>query len=152
MDIEKTCAFTGHRNVGKDLDIKKLSTLIESLIKRGKHTFLNGMARGFDLISAQCVLDLKRFYPDVKLIACVPCPQQDKYFNEEDKKSYAYVLENCDEVKLISNKYYKSCMLTRNRFMVDNSSVLIAYDRGEDGGTDYTLDYAKNKNIEIYIV
>ncbi len=152
MDIKTTCAFTGHRNVGDDFSVKKLTLLLEKLIQNGIDTFLNGMARGFDLIAAQCVSELKKSYPDIKLIACVPCPDQDKYFTEEDKKTYASVLENCDEVKLLSRKYYKGCMFMRNRYMVDNCSVLVAYDRGYDGGTDYTVGYAKNKEIEIYIV
>ncbi|MGN0806575.1 MAG: SLOG family protein [Candidatus Coproplasma sp.] len=152
IDKMKCCAFTGHRNVRGDLDLNALTAVIRSLIERGVTTFLNGMARGFDLISAQCVLNLKKQFPFIRLIACVPCPNQEKYFNAEDKRIYKQVIERCDRVDLISPDYFKTCMLVRNRYMVDNSSYLIAYDRGEDGGTKYTLDYAKNKKMEIYII
>lgn len=152
MDKRYCCAFTGHRNVRDDLDVANLTALIKSLIEKGVTTFYNGMARGFDLISAQCVLNLKRDYPFIKLIACVPCPNQEKYFYEEDKKTYYKVLENCDEVKLLSEKYHKACMLLRNRYMVDNSSYLIVYDRGDDGGTEYTLKYARDKDMQIFLI
>ncbi|MGN0824127.1 MAG: SLOG family protein [Candidatus Coproplasma sp.] len=152
MDKKYCCAFTGHRNVRGDLDVNALTALIKSLIEKGVTTFYNGMARGFDLISAQCVLNLKKDYPLIKLIACVPCPNQEKYYNEEDRETYYKVLERCDEVKLLSDKYHKGCMLIRNRYMVDNSSYLIAYERGDDGGTEYTLKYAKDKEIQIFLI
>lgn len=152
MDIEKTCAFTGHRNVGDDLDINALTELVQTLIDKGVDTFLDGMARGFDLIAAQVVVKLKEKNPQIKLIACVPCPNQEKYFSDEDKEIYYSVLEKCDEVKILSERYYKGCMHTRNRFMVDNSSKLIAYDRAEDGGTVYTVGYAGKRAKEIYVV
>lgn len=152
MNKEFCCAFTGHRNVRNDLDVNLLTSVIINLIESGVNTFLNGMARGFDLIAAQCVLKIKEQYPQIKLIACVPCPNQEKYYCEEDKRTYHKVLSACDEVKLLSNRYYKSCMLVRDRYMVDNSSYLISYYRGDVGGTDYTLKYSENKDINIYVV
>lgn len=125
---------------------------MQTFIDGGVDTFLSGMARGFDLIAAEVVLKLKETNPHIKLIACVPCRGQEKYFREEDKIQYFSVLERCDEVKVLSEKYYKGCMLTRNRYMVDNSCKLIAYDRNSDGGTEYTVAYADKKDKEIYIL
>ena len=154
MDKEFCCAFTGHRKIKGDLNINALKKLIKNLVEKGVNTFYNGMARGCDLISAQCVLEVKKDYPHIKLIACVPCPDQDKYFSFEDKRTYRSILEKCDEVKLISKKYFNGCMQVRDRFMVDNSAHLIAYYRGEEGGTKYTLNYASTfeEQIEIYLV
>lgn len=152
MKVATTCAFTGHRDVGEDLDIQILEELIKTLIDGGTETFLDGMARGFDLIAAETVLKMKKEFPNIRLIACVPCRGQEKYFCEEDKKKYYSVLESCDEIKILSEKYYKGCMLTRNRFMVDNCSKVIAYERNGDGGTDYTVGYAAKKEKEIYIL
>ena len=152
MSKKFCCAFTGHRKVKEDLNIDVLTKVIKSTIERGVTTFYNGMARGFDLIAAQCVLNLKKQYPHIKLIGCVPCPNQERYFSEEDKITYYRVIQSCDEVKLISKSFYKACMLKRNRYMVDNSSYLIAYYRGEEGGTEYTLEYAEDKEIEIYMI
>ncbi|MGN0807823.1 MAG: SLOG family protein [Candidatus Coproplasma sp.] len=150
MNKQTCCAFTGHRNLKNDLDINALTAVIKRLVEEGITTFLNGMARGFDLVAAQCVLNLKKDYPYIKLIACVPCPNQEKYYSQEDKKTYYKVLERCDEVKIISKHYYNACMLVRDRYMVDNCTHLIAYYRGEEGGTEYTLRYADDKDIEIY--
>lgn len=152
MDINAVCAFTGNRDIGEDLDTILLEELVQNLIDGGVDTFLDGMARGFDLIAAEVVIKLKENNPKIKLIACVPCRGQEKYFSCEDKQKYYYVSEKCDEVRILSERYYKGCMLARNRYMVDNSGLLIAYDRNSDGGTKYTLSYAAKKGKEIFVI
>ena len=37
-------------------------------------------------------------------------------------------------------------------FMVDNASVLVAYLRQNKGGTAFTVNYAKSKNIDVIYV
>ena len=43
----KTCAFTGHRTLGKGVTRKRVQDIIETLVKEGITTFYCGMARGF---------------------------------------------------------------------------------------------------------
>lgn len=144
----KSCAFTGHRIVGTDLDKNLLKRVIENLIKRGTETFYCGMAKGFDLIAAECVLGFKKNC-DVKLIACVPYEGQSDSFTEKDKKTYEYILRNCDCVKVFSSYYYNGCMQQRDRYMVDNSDVVVCFLRENRGGTFYTVKYAKKKDIPL---
>ena len=56
----KSCAFTGHRELPAYFSSKKLYTEIEELIKNGIEIFYNGMAIGFDLLSAEQVLKLNK--------------------------------------------------------------------------------------------
>ena len=58
----KSCVFTGHRELGEDFSVRKLKKEIEKSILKGVEIFYNGMAMGFDLISAECVLKLKKKY------------------------------------------------------------------------------------------
>lgn len=152
MNIEKTCAFTGHRQVGDDLDVGYFKKILTAFIDDGYSTFLSGMAAGFDIIAAELVVELKKTYPEIKLIACVPCEEQSKYFSPDEKQRYKRVLQNCDEVKVLSTHYYKGCMQMRDRYMVDNSSLLIAYKRENRGGTYYTLKYALSLNKKICLL
>lgn len=150
---KKACAFTGHRELERDFSPRILKKEVENLIMQEKvDTFYVGMAMGFDLIAAETVLKLKRKY-DVKLIACIPFYGQEKYFSDKDKKRYAEILKKCDESILISENYYKGCLLKRNRYMVDNADFLIAYLKKDIGGTAYTVNYyMKNKkNPVIYV-
>ena len=142
MNKKKTCAFTGHRELENDIDLPYLKECVQGIIDRGYETFLCGMAWGFDLLAAQAVLELKEDNPQIKLIACVPCPGQEKNFPEEEKIKYKEIIEKCDEVRVISKNFYKGCMYARDRYMVDNSALLLAYDRRHEGGTYYTVTYA----------
>ncbi len=151
-DIDKACAFTGHRDMEEYLDAQEFQNLLCEIIEGGVDTFLCGMARGFDLFAAETVLKLKEKGKNLKLIACVPCPEQEKYFSREDKEKYSEVLSRCDEVRVISDNYFKGCMQMRDRYMVDNSAGLIAFCRKEEGGTAYTLNYAVKKNKKIFRV
>ena len=81
----KSCVFTGHRILEDDFSKKRLKIVVQAAIEQGVDTFYNGMAMGFDLIAAEIVLSLKKKYPHVKLIACIPCYKQEKNFSEKEK-------------------------------------------------------------------
>ena len=149
--MNNTCTFTGHRNI-KDFDQALLDRVIENLIKNGCRRFYNGMARGFDLAAAESVLSFKKIYPDIELIACIPCPEQSQTFSAVDRERYKRALSGCSEKILLSDKYYSGCMFYRNRFMVDNADVIVSYLRKKFGGTYYTVRYAEKcgkKVIEL---
>lgn len=148
----RSCAFTGHRKMEDNFDAQLLRSAVENLVGRGVVSFYCGMAMGFDLIAADVVLEVKKKCPQVRLIACVPCPEQQKYFPAAEKSKYERILPLCDRVEIIAEKYYKGCMLARDRFMVDNSDLVLAYMNKDDGGTAYTVRYARSKNKEIYII
>lgn len=40
-------------------------------------------------------------------------------------------------------------MFRRNRYLVDNSSICIAYLTKNKGGTAYTVDYAKKLGVTV---
>ena len=140
------CAFTGHRNLPEDFDEKSIEKAVENCIKKGVEVFYNGVAKGFDLVSAKVVLSLKKKYPNIKLIACIPCYNQEKSYNEEEKKEYIEVLAKADEKIYISDReYFRGCMQKRDRFLVDKADILIAYLKKESGGTAFTVNYCKKK-------
>lgn len=141
------CAFTGHREL-HDLDFALLDRVIKNLIKNGCKRFLCGMARGFDLAAAESVLSLKKEYPDVSLVACVPCEGQSRYFTAADRERYERIIKNCSEVVCLSDHYHHGCMHMRNRYMVDNCDVVVCYLRKNSGGTYYTVKYAEKKGIK----
>lgn len=145
MKTIKTCAFTGHRILEEDFSLKKLKEEIKEVILRGVDTFLVGMAMGFDLYAAEVVLSLKRKFPHVRLVACIPCYHQEKNFSLKDKKRYAKILKKVDEQVLVSEEYYSGCMQKRDRYMADRADILIAYLKKETGGTAFTVKYFQKK-------
>ncbi|MBQ8196982.1 MAG: DUF1273 family protein [Clostridia bacterium] len=147
----KTCAFTGHRTLGADINERKIKTEIKKLIKDGFDTFLCGMAIGFDITAGKIIAKLKK-KNNLKLIACIPCENQSSRYDKKQKEDYDYILSVADDVVLISKEYTPSCMQKRNIYMVDRCSVVLAYLRQERGGTVNTVKYAKKVGKEVIVI
>ena len=148
----ESCVFTGHRILEEDFSPRRLKKEIKKLIEKGIVTFYNGMAMGFDLLAAQYVLSLKKEYPFIKLIACIPCYQQEKSYSEKDKKRYVSILKKADEKIILSDHYFVGCMQSRDRYMVDRADVMIAYCKKEKGGAAFTVKYFQKKHPENEII
>ena len=155
MDIERaqSVCFTGHRNIPAD-EAENLKSLLKSTIeiyiRRDFKFFITGGAVGFDSMAAECISQLKQEGYDIYHILALPCRDQTIRWNDlSDLTFYKRMLGAADEVIYTSAMYSKGCMHTRNRFMVDNSSVCIAYRTSEKGGTAYTCKYAKKEGLQI---
>ena len=135
----KICVFTGHRELGEDFSKRKLKSAVQSLIEEGVDTFLCGMAIGFDLAAADVVLSLKKKNPSLKLVACIPCIGQEKYFSKADQKRYVSILKKVDEKVILADSYYKGCMQVRDKYMAERADVMIAYCKKQEGGAAYTV-------------
>ncbi len=144
-----TASVSGNRILLKDFNREKLKETFIKLIKIAKiNTFLVGMAVGFDTVCFN-VLEEIRKTEDIKIIACIPCLNQDYNFSLAQKLEYNRMILSCDEKIYIGKEYTKACMLKRNRYLIDNSSVLVVYSRKETGGTVYTKNYAIKKGVPI---
>ena len=146
----KTLAFTGHRILGAEFNKEKLEIILEKFIEKDFDTFLVGMALGFDTVCFKTLEKLKEKYPTIKIIACVPCLTQAYKFNRLQKEEYDRMLSVADEKIILSTEYTPTCMMKRNKFMVDNASVLLAYLVRDYGGTANTVRYAKKMDVPIF--
>lgn len=134
----KTCAFTGHRSLEEDFSLKKLKNTIKFLLEQGVDIFYNGMAIGFDLTAAEILLSFRRKFK-FKLIACIPCVEQEKYYPTDKKNLYYKLLKKADEQVVLAEAYYKGCMQIRDKYMAERADVLVAYCNKNTGGTAYTV-------------
>ncbi len=161
---EHTCAFTGHRPEAfpfgdneaspECVAIKeKLAAEIEKMIAKGVDTFISGAAKGVDTWAMEAVLELRETkYPHIKMIAAIPYPSQSKSWSDEEKQRYER-LTAASVKAVLSEKYYRGCLLVRNRVMVDSSDHLIAvYNGAEKGGTAYTVKYARKLGKDTVII
>lgn len=149
---ERTACFTGHRTIPflqrRKIEKRTEEALIEA-IKQGYRFFGAGGALGFDTLAAQTVLRLKKTYPQIKLILVLPCLSQTRGWRPEDIAEYERIKAAADKVVYTSQEYTRDCMFKRNRHLVDNSSLCIAYLTENTGGTAYTVDYARFKGLII---
>lgn len=149
---EKTVCFTGHREIPflKKSAIKHgLKKTLEDLIERGYCYFRAGGALGFDTLAAQMVLELKSKYPQIRLILVLPCLSQADRWDDKDNAVYEDIKCRADKVVYTAQEYFRGCMHERNRHLVDGSSVCVCYLTVKSGGTAYTVNYARKKQLEI---
>ena len=164
MVICMFCCFTGHRPeqlpwINKEdepqcIELKKIiSEVIDTAICDGYNEFYCGMARGIDTFCAEAVIEKMKTDERIRLHAVLPCPMQHLKWNEKEKERFEKILDKTTSKTIISPMYTDTCMLARNRFMVDNSNRLIAVWSGYfRGGTAYTVRYAKKEKKEIHLI
>lgn len=159
--MEKACSITGYRPAklpfGEDendprcraLKMRFWNIIQDCVLQEGYTRFLSGMAMGSDLLFAEMVVALKRFYPDVILEAAVPYPGQANNWPLSYRKKYAHLLSCCDRVTEVSPRYSRFCMMQRNRYLVDQADLLVAVFDGRPGGTANTVAYAEGLHKKI---
>ena len=160
---EVTACFTGHRAQKlpwkfneKDprcVEMKENAKAeIEKAIQRGYTTFLCGMALGFDMICAEIVLDLKNKYPHIKLFGAIPCKNQYARWPHDQVDRYKNLVRQLDGIHCSHDEYVEGCMIERNEYMLNNSSLVIALYNGLGGGTKSTIEKAKKQGKEVVII
>ena len=146
------CCFTGHR----DIDLRHSKCLaavmddtVERLIAAGVTVFRAGGALGFDTVAALKVIEKKKKYPNIALHLYLPCKDQSKNWEDYSVGVYNFVLSQADEINYTTETYRRGCMLLRNRQLVNGSDFCVSYCQKNSGGTAYTVNYAKERNVKI---
>lgn len=163
--ISKTCCFTGHRTERlpwladpSDLRTQALTQALWMRIQdsygAGYRRFLTGMARGIDLLCAQLVLRLQEEDDRVVLIPVLPYPNQAVGWPGADRRLHREILQACSgQIIIVSPRYTRACFYLRNRYLVDHSDKIIGvYDGTPSGGTHQTLEYARQKGLEMELL
>lgn len=151
----KICAFSGHREIPYQDIIsmpEKLGNIIEKLISEGYSEFRCGGAQGFDTIAALKVLEAKKKHPHVRLALFLPCKDQTHGWTESATAIYERILSLSDSVTYTAESYKVGCMHARNRALIDGADVCVAYCKRLRGGTAYTINYARSKEIEVIML
>ena len=163
MDISRTCCFTGHRpnklpwgyheRDPRCLALKhSMAREIEGLYIRGFRHFISGMAQGCDLCFAEAALALREQHPDLTVEGAVPCPPPANSWPDGQRRRRQDILSRCDLETMVQQHYDRFCMFRRDRYMVDRSAAVLAVFDGTPGGTQYTLNYAMEKKLEILLL
>ena len=163
MDKEITCCFTGHRpsklpwgqneNDLRCIAVKQeLASRLEGVYETGFRHFMCGMAIGCDMYFAEAVLNLRDRHPDVSLEAVIPCGSQPDRWAKPLRMRYTSLLDRCDSVKVLQIMYSRDCMMRRNKYMVDNSSLLLGCFMGIPGGTMNTIVYAERSGLKVVLI
>ncbi len=153
------CCFFGQRpeKLKEDENTVKawLRSEIEAALASGYRTFISGCAMGVDIWAAQIVLDFKADQhfemgsSGIHLIAATPWPGFSNKWSIEWRAQYSDVLKGADLVISVSKYYHNDVFQQRNDWMVDHSSLVIAYYNGAPGGTRNAVEYAQRQGITV---
>lgn len=150
---DKTCCFTGHRTIRPD-DLEMLTrntrNAVCELIDRGYTCFIVGGAIGYDTLAARILLDLRdTTCPYIRVILAYPFEGYTASWEPVQQDEHKRLLPQFDEAVCVSQQASRGAYLTRNRYMVDHSSVCVSYCFRKSGGTAYTVRYAHEKGVTV---
>lgn len=162
-NFDKTICLTGHRPKGlpwgyneENEKCKKflqdLTIVLRNQIENGYTYFLTGMAEGFDMLATELLIALRKEYKKIKVIAIIPCLNQENRWSPNQQKRYHNILRQCNSSKVLSKTYTKDCMNIRNKFMVEHSELVIACYNGTPSGTGNTIKFARQMDKKIIII
>lgn len=161
--MAKKCCFTGYRpqklrylSEQNSEEYQRLYRLLTKLIKaavaEGYDYFISGFAQGVDLMAAEIVISRRNEGAEIALEAALPAMNQTDRWNDFDKGVYFVLLDKADYRKCVEQKMTRHSCLKRNEYMVNEADLVIAVYDGKQGGTDYTVHLAREKNRNLWII
>ena len=130
-----------------------LAEQIRALADEGITEFLSGMAQGVDIWCAGIVINLRQENPALKLRCILPCKGQEIKWAASNQELYYSILKRANDVVYVSQEYNRGCMLKRNRYLVEHSSIILAvYNGVRRSGTGATVSYAQKMGREIIMI
>ena len=135
---EQTCCFTGHRNIPADQlqeIVARTEVKVRELIRGGYRCFMVGGAVGYDTLAAE--------------LLAYPFDGYTSGWKEEQKATYERLLPLYDERICVAAAASRGAYLQRDRYMVDASSMCVAYCTRQTGGTAYTIRYAAKTGVPV---
>lgn len=145
MDIY-TVTFFGHRDFQEHHKYeKKLIKILTDLIRTKEYIeFLVGRNGEFDIFAASAVKQAQSIAGkhNSSLILVIPYHLKDEEYFEK----YYDEVEICMES---ASSHFKAAIEIRNKKMIDNANLIIAYPVKSTGGTQAALQYAKKTDKQI---
>ena len=113
-----TVCFSGHRILKdpKEEIEAKLEAAIRQCIDSGSRVFMTGGAIGVDTLAARMVIKLREEYPHIQLVLALPCPAEEQTlkWTTKQKEEHQQIIDQADEVRILSNEYTDTCLLDSN--------------------------------------
>lgn len=148
-----TCCFTGHRNlpIHQEEEIwQRVCTRLYPLLERGVRYFGVGGAIGFDTLVAEKLLNLRKTYPQIRVILVQPFQGYQSRWTPAQQARAAAVENRADKVAICCQTPSREAFLARDRHLVDGSAYCIGYCTRSTGGTAYTLRYAQKQGLQVW--
>ena len=143
------CCFAGHRIAPQRL-LKDVLLAVEKLVLScDRIEFCSGGMGDFDRLCEQAVREIKKKYAEKEIRLSLVLPSYQYAPKNEEKEYMSKLFDDIFVCDASDGSYYKAMIGKRNRWMVEQSDVMIAYVLHESGGAYSALKYAQKQNLEI---
>lgn len=125
---------------------KAIEKEIQCLLEEGLEWVLISGQLGVECWAADVVLNKRQEYPGLRLAVLTPFLEQEKNWNEANKKIYYEILENADFVDSISKQPYTGPWQFQNRnqlFLHKSDALILVYDEEKEGSPKFLYQQAK---------
>ena len=141
----KACCGFGHRNVFENIS-SKLDNAVEEAIAQGCEIFYTGAMGDFDSLFSSAVRSAKKVYPYIKLICVKP------YFTNDintDKDYYTALYDDIIIPDELAGIHPKAAIKARNRWIIDNSDIVLIYTVRNFGGAYEAKRFAERNGKRL---
>lgn len=133
------CTFFGHRYA--EYEIKhKIKSAIEDIIKKGEQLFYVGNHGQFDMYVHDILIEMKKKHPQIKYYVVFAYPPGGNVLNLPSDGIFPSELYSA---------HFRQAIPMRNKWMVDNSDIVITYVTKPFGGAARFKAYANSNNKTI---
>ncbi len=141
-------AFCGHSSYAKtEADEKRVLEILEHILENDTIEFFLGGYGEFDNFAYKCAQKFKKTHPHAKLIFVTP------YIPAQTSQSHIEYNKNRFDLILYPNLEHippRYAISHRNKWMVEQADIVIAYITHRFGGAYTMYRHAKQKNKKIY--
>lgn len=139
MEEKKSCFFIGHRDAPDDI-YPALETAVEQhIVEYGVLDFIAGNHGRFDALVARAVQTVKKRHPAATLTLLLPYYPFGKGISLPDGYDGSFYPPNMEMVPK------RAAIVKANRYMVDNSTHLVAYAQYSASNSKAILEYAQKR-------
>lgn len=117
----KSCFFIGHRETSGEIYPALYAAVEQHILEYGVTEFIVVHYGGFDRLAASAVKEVKRFYPEVKLILLLPYHPAERPISTADGFDSTFYPPGMKSVPRML------AIVRANRYVVDHIDYLIAY-------------------------
>lgn len=138
----RICFFIGHREAGEGL-LPTLTAAVERHITEyGVTSFMVGRYGNFDKLAARAVIDAKKRHPEVTLTLLLPYHPFDRPIPTPEGFDSTFYPPGMETVPK------RVAIVRANRYMMENSSHLIAYAWHPASNARELVEYARAREMK----
>lgn len=138
-------SLIGHRKIDNQLDLEeKLHKIVVELLRSKEYVeFYIGRNGEFDIIAASVIKRAQKTvdYNNSSVVLVLPYKVKDMEYYENYYDELTLPIE--------SKTHFKEAITKRNKWLVDNTDMLIAFVENNKGGAYQCLEYAKKAQIDF---